>query len=152
MFACACLFPCGKRCGWRCSSFLFRQGRDRLSCVFVCFSGYLALQVYFGIACFLWAIPTGDGRGWVLSYLSIRKGVPRLGDTPSCCELLLSYVAAGSTLGLRAQECVTKRESCKFEWIFRQLKDVCRRFSGAKSRCTDAEMAEKTPKLQLKEF
>ena len=49
-------------------------------------------------------------------------------------------------------ECVSKRESCKFEWIFRQIKDGSRRFSGAKSRLSDAEMAEKTPKLQLKEF
>ena len=54
--------------------------------------------------------------------------------------------------GLAALECVSKRESCKFEWIFRQIKDACRRFSGAKSRRADAEMAEKTPKLQLKEF
>ena len=48
--------------------------------------------------------------------------------------------------------CVSKRKSCKFERIFRQIKDEGRRFSGAKSRSSDAKMAEKTPKLQFREF
>ena len=43
-------------------------------------------------------------------------------------------------------------ESCKFEWIFRQRKYGSPRFSGAKSRLPDAEMAKKPPKLQLMEF
>jgi hypothetical protein len=49
-------------------------------------------------------------------------------------------------------ECVSKRESRKFEWIFRQFKEEIRRLSSAKSRIDDAEMAEKTPKLRIKEF
>ena len=49
-------------------------------------------------------------------------------------------------------ECVSKREIRKFEWIFRQFKEEIRRLSSAKSRIDDAEMAEKTPKLRIKEF
>ena len=48
--------------------------------------------------------------------------------------------------------CVSKRESCKFEWIFRQRKYGSPRFSGAKSRLSDAVVAKKPPTLQLKEF
>ena len=51
-----------------------------------------------------------------------------------------------------ALECVSKREIRKFEWIFRQFKEEIRRLSSAKSRIDDAEMAEKTPKLRIKEF
>ena len=40
----------------------------------------------------------------------------------------------------------------RFEWIFRQFKEEIRRLSSAKSRVDDAEMAEKTPKLRIKEF
>ena len=40
----------------------------------------------------------------------------------------------------------------KFEWIFRQFKEEPRRLSSAKSRGDDAEMAEKPPKLRIKEF
>ena len=36
--------------------------------------------------------------------------------------------------------CVSKRKNCKFEQIFRQIKDGSRRFSGAKSRLSDAEV------------
>ena len=49
-------------------------------------------------------------------------------------------------------ECVSKREIRKFEWILRQFKEEIRRLSSAKSRIDDAEMAEKTPKLRIKEF
>ena len=49
-------------------------------------------------------------------------------------------------------ECVSKREIRKFEWIFRQVKEEIRRLSSAKSRIDDAEMAQKTPKLRIKEF
>ena len=52
----------------------------------------------------------------------------------------------------RNLECVSKREIRKFEWIFRQFKEEIRRLSSAKSRIDDAEMAEKTPKLRIKEF
>ena len=34
----------------------------------------------------------------------------------------------------------------------RQFKEETRRLSSAKSRIDDAEMAEKTPKLRIKEF
>ena len=36
--------------------------------------------------------------------------------------------------------CVSKRKNCKFEWIWCQFKDGNRRFSGAKSRFSDAEV------------
>ena len=49
-------------------------------------------------------------------------------------------------------ECVSKREIRKFEWIFRQFKEEIRRLSSAKSRIDDAEMAQKTPKLRIREF
>ncbi len=38
-----------------------------------------------------------------------------------------------------------KRKRRQRERIFRQFKERNRRFSGAKSRFSDAEMAEKTP-------
>ena len=44
-----------------------------------------------------------------------------------------------------APEWASKRSGCKFEWIFRQFKAKVRRFSGAKSRAFNAEMAEKMP-------
>ena len=49
-------------------------------------------------------------------------------------------------------ECVSKREIRKFEWILRQFKEETRRLSSAKSRVDDAEMAQKTPKLRIREF
>ena len=49
-------------------------------------------------------------------------------------------------------ECVSKREICKFEQILCQFKEETRRLSSAKSRVDDAEMAQKMPKLQIKEF
>ena len=49
-------------------------------------------------------------------------------------------------------ECVSKRKTRKFEWIFRQFKEEIRRLSSAKSRIDDAEMAQKTPILRIKEF
>ena len=49
-------------------------------------------------------------------------------------------------------ECVSKREICKFEQILRQFKEETRRLSSAKSRVDDAEMAQRRPKLQIKEF
>ena len=45
-----------------------------------------------------------------------------------------------------------KREIRKFEWILRQFKEETRRLSSAKSRVDDAEMAQKTPKLRIREF
>ena len=45
-----------------------------------------------------------------------------------------------------------KKEIRKFEWILRQFKEETRRLSSAKSRVDDAEMAQKTPKLRIKEF
>ena len=49
-------------------------------------------------------------------------------------------------------ECVSKREIRKFEQILCQFKEETRRLSSAKSRVDDAEMAQKMPKLQIKEF
>ena len=40
----------------------------------------------------------------------------------------------------------------RVEWIFRQFKEEIRRLSSAKSRVDDAEMAERRPKLRIKEF
>ena len=53
---------------------------------------------------------------------------------------------------LSALECVSKREICKFEQILCQFKEETRRLSSAKSRVDDAEMAQKMPKLLIKEF
>ena len=53
---------------------------------------------------------------------------------------------------LAALECVSKRKIRKFEWILRQFKEETRRLSSAKSRVDDAEMAQKTPKLRIREF
>ena len=55
-------------------------------------------------------------------------------------------------LDLVRLECVSKREISKFEQILRQFKEETRRLSSAKSRVDDAEMAQKMPKLQIKEF
>jgi hypothetical protein len=49
-------------------------------------------------------------------------------------------------------ECVSKRKIRKFEWILRQFKEETRWLSSAKSRVDDAEMAQKTPKLRIREF
>ena len=49
-------------------------------------------------------------------------------------------------------ECVSKREIRKFEQILRQFNEETRRLSSANSRVDEAEMAEKTPKLRIKEF
>ena len=49
-------------------------------------------------------------------------------------------------------ECVSSGTIRKFEWIFRQFKEEIRRISSAKSRIDDAEMAQNTPKLRIKEF
>ena len=51
-----------------------------------------------------------------------------------------------------ALECVSIREIRKFEQILRQFKEETRRLSSAKSRVDDAEMAQKTPKLRIREF
>ena len=40
----------------------------------------------------------------------------------------------------------------KFEQILCQFKEETRRLSSAKSRVDDAEMAQRRPKLQIKEF
>ncbi len=55
-------------------------------------------------------------------------------------------------LDLVRLECVSKRKIRKFEWILRQFKEEARRLSSAKSRVDDAEMAQKTPKLRIREF
>ena len=47
---------------------------------------------------------------------------------------------------------IWKRKRRQHERIFRQFKKGNRRFSGAKSRFSDAEMAEKTPWWSLREF
>ncbi len=49
-------------------------------------------------------------------------------------------------------ECVSSGTIRKFEWILRQFKEETRRLSSAKSRVDDAEMAQKTPKLRIREF
>ena len=51
-----------------------------------------------------------------------------------------------------ALECVSSGTIRRPKWIFRQFKEEIRRLSSAKSRIDDAEMAEKTPKLRIKEF
>ena len=64
-------------------------------------------------------------------------------------ELRPNQNANGSCTGL---ECVSKRKIRKFEWILRQFKEETRRLSSAKSRVDDAEMAQNTPKLRIREF
>ena len=61
---------------------------------------------------------------------------------------------AGSkiTPGYVCLGCVSKRKIRKFEWILRQFKEETRRLSSAKSRVDDAEMAQKAPKLRIREF
>ena len=54
--------------------------------------------------------------------------------------------------GVFCLEGVSKRKIRKFEWILRQFKEETRRLSSAKSRVDDAEMAQKTPKLRIREF
>ena len=49
-------------------------------------------------------------------------------------------------------ECFSKREIRKFEQILCQFKEETRRLSSAKSRVDDAEMAQRYPKLRIKEF
>ena len=49
-------------------------------------------------------------------------------------------------------ECVSSGTIRKFEQILCQFKEETRRLSSAKSRVDDAEMAQKMPKLQIKEF
>ena len=49
-------------------------------------------------------------------------------------------------------ECVSSGTIRKFEWILRQFKEETRRLSSAKSRVDDTEMAQKTPKLRIREF
>ena len=55
-------------------------------------------------------------------------------------------------ISLVCLECVSKRKIRKFEWILRQFKEETRRLSSAKSRVDDAEMAQRRPKLRIKEF
>ena len=82
-------------------------------------------------------------------YLMLRERLIAADDVKVATK---AVTKAAKKSGDEELECVSKRESCKFEWIFRHIKDESRRFSGAKSRLSDAEMAEKPPKLQLKEF
>ena len=85
--------------GLRNAAFLFRHGpgspvtRSRMSC------GYRAWLVYFGIVCFLAAIPTGDGER------SRRRGF---------CALLRNHIgfemlSAGSTLGQKVEAALRPR-------------------------------------------
>ena len=64
-------------------------------------------------------------------------------------RIIIRVLFAYSRLKL---ECVSKREIRKFEQILCQFKEETRRLSSAKSRVDDAEMAQKTPKLRIKEF
>ena len=51
-----------------------------------------------------------------------------------------------------ALECVSSGTIRKFEQILCQFKEETRRLSSAKSRVDDAEMAQRRPKLRIKEF
>ena len=51
-----------------------------------------------------------------------------------------------------ALECVSSGTIRKFEQILCQFKEETRRLSSAKSRVDDAEMAQRYPKLRIKEF
>ena len=51
-----------------------------------------------------------------------------------------------------ALECVSSGTIRKFEQILCQFKEETRRLSSAKSRVDDAEMAQRRPELQIKEF
>ena len=53
---------------------------------------------------------------------------------------------------LKSLECVSSGTIRKFEWILRQFKEETRRLSSAKSRVDDAEMAQRRPKLRIREF
>ena len=64
-------------------------------------------------------------------------------------RIIIRVLFAYSRLKL---ECVSKREIRKFEQILCQFKEETRRLSSAKSRVDDAEMAQKMPKLRIKEF
>ena len=59
---------------------------------------------------------------------------------------------ASFTVNHDVLECASKRKIRKVEWILRQFKEETRRLSSAKSRVDDAEMAQKTPKLRIREF
>ena len=76
---------------------------------------------------------------FALNDLKIRS----IQDGGSRCALYLSQ---------NILECVSKREIRKFEQILCQFKEETRRLSSAKSRVDDAEMAQKMPKLRIKEF
>ena len=74
-------------------------------------------------------------------------------ETHSRSSTRLSFASSRlSSVQLYVLECVSKRKIRKFEWILRQFKEETRRLSSAKSRVDDAEMAQKTPKLRIREF
>ena len=53
---------------------------------------------------------------------------------------------------VKTLECVSSGTIRKFEQILCQFKEETRRLSSAKSRVDDAEMAQRYPKLRIKEF
>ena len=69
-----------------------------------------------------------------------------LGDAPSTASALKRNAA------LPRLEYVSSGTIRRFEWILRQFKEETRRLSSAKSRVDDAEMAQKPPKLRIREF
>ena len=69
-------------------------------------------------------------------------------------RLSLTRCAGCATLPryTKALECVSSGTIRRPKWILRQFKEETRRLSSAKSRVDDAEMAQKTPKLRIREF
>ena len=64
-------------------------------------------------------------------------------------ELRPNQNVNGSCTGL---ECVSSGTIRKFEWILRQFKEKKCKWLTQKSRVDDAEMAQRRPKLRIREF
>ena len=79
---------------------------------------------------------------WDVQLLNTTKALP----------VLLNSIRSKPDSSVKCLECVSKMKIRKFEWILRQFKEETRRLSSAKSRVDDAEMAQKTPKLRIREF
>ena len=73
-------------------------------------------------------------------------------NTTKALSVPLNSIRSKPDSSVKCLECVSKRKIRKFEWILRQFKEETRRLSSAKSRVDDAEMAQKTPKLRIREF
>ena len=67
-------------------------------------------------------------------------------------RLIGKQLISGLSKGFYSLECVSSGTIRKFEQILRQFKEETRRLSSAKSRVDDAEMAQRRPKLRIKEF